>query len=91
MMTEDQRDRAKLLSFARIAGGIGAGITIVTIQPVALALGRGFADAAGGAAQGERLGFIAAAAITALSARSRSNSRGCSPVNASPHPKKSTV
>jgi sugar (glycoside-pentoside-hexuronide) transporter len=63
LMTEDQRDRAKLLSFARIAGGIGAGITIVTIQPVALALGRGFADAAGGAAQGERLGFIAAAAI----------------------------
>ncbi|HQH63487.1 MAG TPA: MFS transporter, partial [Clostridiales bacterium] len=36
LMTEDQRDRAKLLAYAQIAGGIGAGVTIIAIQPVAL-------------------------------------------------------
>lgn len=63
LMTQDQGDRAKLLSFARIAGGVGAGITIVAIQPVALALGKSFAPALGSAAKGERMGFIAAAII----------------------------
>jgi len=69
LMTEDQRDRGKLLSYARIAGGVGAGITIVAIQPVALGLGEKFApffeatDKVSGAAAGERMGFIAAAVI----------------------------
>ena len=63
LMTENQRDRGRLLSFARIAGGIGAGITVVAIQPLALGLGEKFAPAMGSAAKGERMGFIAAAAI----------------------------
>ncbi|HZK38796.1 MAG TPA: MFS transporter, partial [Clostridia bacterium] len=66
LMTQDQKDRAKLLSLARIAGGIGAGITVVAIQPVALALGEKFAPAMGSAAKGERMGFIAAATIFGL-------------------------
>lgn len=72
LMTEDQRDRSKLLSYARIAGGIGAGITIVAIQPLALGLGEKFApyfeatDKVSSAAAGERMGFIAAAVIFGL-------------------------
>lgn len=66
LMTQDQHDRAKLLSLARIAGGVGAGITVVAIQPVALALGKKFAPALGSAAEGERMGFIAAAVIFGL-------------------------
>lgn len=72
LMTEDQQDRAKLLSYARIAGGVGAGVVIVSIQPLALALGEKFASRfedtpkVTAAMAGERLGFIAAAAIFAL-------------------------
>ncbi|HOU10057.1 MAG TPA: glycoside-pentoside-hexuronide (GPH):cation symporter [Clostridiales bacterium] len=72
LMTEDQRDRAKLLAYAQIAGGIGAGVTIIAIQPVALGLGERFAPLlaptarVSSAAAGERLGFIAAAAIFGL-------------------------
>ncbi len=39
LMTEDEKDRNKLLSLARIAGGIGAGITMLAVQPLALAIG----------------------------------------------------
>lgn len=38
LMTEDEKDRNKLLSLARIAGGVGAGITMLAIQPFALAI-----------------------------------------------------
>jgi len=69
LMTEDQKDRAKLLSLARIAGGIGAGITVIAIQPIALQLGKNFTHffkataKVSSAAAGERMGFIAAVAI----------------------------
>jgi len=63
LMTEDQKQRAKLLSLARIFGGIGGGIAILSIQSVALALGKAFAPMMGGAPQGERMGFIMAAVI----------------------------
>ena len=39
LMTEDEKDRNKLLSLARIFGGIGAGVTLLAIQPFALAIG----------------------------------------------------
>ncbi len=38
LMTEEEKDRNKLLSLARIAGGVGAGITMLAIQPFALAI-----------------------------------------------------
>ena len=66
LMTEDVKARSKLLSYARIAGGIGAGVTIVAIQPLSLALGKSFAPHLGSAAAGERMGFIATAAIFAV-------------------------
>ncbi len=47
LMTEDEKDRNKLLSLARIAGGIGAGITMLAIQPFALAIADVIADGIG--------------------------------------------
>ena len=39
LMTEVEKDRNKLLSMARIFGGIGAGITLLAMQPAALMVG----------------------------------------------------
>jgi len=63
LMTEDDKDRNKLLSFARIAGGIGGGITLLAIQPIALAIGNALSGPLGDPAQGERWGFFFAALI----------------------------
>ena len=67
LMSEDDKDRAKLLSWARIASGIGGGIALLTIQPLALAIGKKMApmfkatEKVSSAAAGERMGFIIAA------------------------------
>lgn len=63
LMTEDQNDRTKLLSLARIVAGIGAGITLLAIQPLALALGEKFTPVFDSAPEGERMGFITAALL----------------------------
>lgn len=69
LMTEDERDRAKLLSYARIAAGIGGGVALLSIQPIALALGKTFAplfeatEKVTAEAAGERMGFIVAALV----------------------------
>ncbi len=69
LMTEDEKDRSKLLSLARIASGVGGGIALLSVQPVALALGEKFTsfykDTVKVTAQaaGERMGFIAAAIL----------------------------
>lgn len=39
LMTEDEKARNKLLSMARIFGGIGAGVSLLAMQPAALAIG----------------------------------------------------
>lgn len=61
LMTESEKDRNKLLSYARIAGGIGGGITLLSIQPIALQIGKSLTDFVGSAANGERWGFFLAA------------------------------
>lgn len=69
LMTEDNKDRNKLLSLARIFGGIGGGITLLTMQPIALALGKALTNTAiadGNPAVGEKYGFLFAAAIFAI-------------------------
>jgi sugar (glycoside-pentoside-hexuronide) transporter len=66
LMTEDAKDRNKLLSYARIAGGIGGGVTLLTIQPIALALSQKIGERLGDPAQGERWGFFFAALFFAL-------------------------
>ena len=62
-MTEDDGDRNKLLSFARIWASVGAGITLLTINSVAFGLGDKFTAMGHSGPDGERLGFIAAAVI----------------------------
>lgn len=47
LMTEDEKDRNRLLSLARIFGGIGAGITLLAMQPVALQIGQWLAEPIG--------------------------------------------
>ena len=69
LMTEDEKDRSRLLALARIASGIGGGITLLAVQPAALKLGElltpRYKDAGivTAEAAGERAGFIAAALI----------------------------
>lgn len=63
LMTEDEKDRTKLLSYARIVGGIGGGIALLAMQPVSLAVGKLIGDSINNSAQGERYGFLIAAAM----------------------------
>lgn len=60
LMTEDEKDRNKLLSLARIFGGIGGAVTLLGMQPLSLAIGDMLAPSIG-SAQGERFGFLIAA------------------------------
>jgi sugar (glycoside-pentoside-hexuronide) transporter len=69
LMTEDSKDRNKLLSLARIFGGIGGGVTLLAMQPLALGLGKSLTNTAlagGNPAMGEKYGFLIAAAIFAI-------------------------
>lgn len=72
LMSEDDKDRAKLLSYARIAAGLGGGLALLTIQPLAFGLGKKFAPLfeatkkVTSEAAGERMGFIVAALIFAV-------------------------
>lgn len=66
LLTEDHKDREKLLSFARIAGGCGSAIPYVGAQSIALALGKVFAQKVGDNAQGERIGFFVSALILSV-------------------------
>ncbi len=65
LMTESDKDRNKLLSLARIFGSIGAGVTLLAMQPIALALSEKFTltIANGNSAVGEKYGFLVAAVI----------------------------
>ena len=68
-MTEDNKDRNKLLSLARIFGGIGGGLSLLTMQPLALGIGERLTNtpiANGNAAIGEKYGFLFAAFIFAV-------------------------
>lgn len=67
LMTEDSHDRNKLLSFARIAGGIGGGVVMLSIIPLSLKFGGMLTAALNiSAANGERWGFLLAAALFAV-------------------------
>lgn len=66
LMTEDHEDRDKLLSFARIAGGVGAALPYVGAQSIALGLGKFFAGKVGDPAQGEKIGFFVSALMLSI-------------------------
>lgn len=70
VMTEDDNDRNKLLSLARMFAGVGGGIALIAIQPAGTAIGdmltkSAFADLAGDlpTLQGQRYGFLIAAFV----------------------------
>ncbi len=67
LMTESDKDRNKLLSLARLFGGIGGGVVVLSMQSLALAAGN-MLSASGNmsAAEGERWGFLIVAAILAV-------------------------
>ncbi|NLT19296.1 MAG: hypothetical protein GXY10_07890, partial [Clostridiales bacterium] len=67
LMTENSHDRNKLLSFARIAGGVGGGVTMLAIIPLSLAFGEKLTSSLGiSAANGERWGFFLGALLFAV-------------------------
>ena len=59
LMTEVEKDRHKLLSLARIFGGIGAGITLLAMQPAALMVGGWIAEPIGIELAGSEENWIA--------------------------------
>ncbi len=66
LMTESEKDKNKLLSLARVAAGIGGGITLLAMQPLSLGLGELLTNtslANGNPAVGEKYGFLISAVI----------------------------
>lgn len=66
LMTEDEKDRNKLLTAARIVGGIGGAITLLGMQPLSLAVGNIIGNLINSPANGERYGFLIVATGFAL-------------------------
>jgi sugar (glycoside-pentoside-hexuronide) transporter len=62
-MTEVEKDRASILSFARMAAGLGGGVVLLTINPLSQALGKKLESAAGSVLKGQQMGFIIVAVI----------------------------
>lgn len=67
LMSESSSDRNKILSLARLIAGIAGGVALITIQPLALELGKRLTvELQVSAAEGERLGFIFVAIAFAI-------------------------
>lgn len=65
LMTEDEGDRSRLISLARIVAGIGAGIVTVAITPVSQALGVKL-EGAVGVYRSQQMGFILVAVVLSV-------------------------
>ncbi|MDE6471306.1 MAG: glycoside-pentoside-hexuronide (GPH):cation symporter [Eubacterium sp.] len=65
-MTEIEKDRASILSFARIAAGLGAGIVLLSITPVSQSVGQMLEEKIGSVAKSQQYGFIIVATIFAF-------------------------
>ena len=66
LMTEDDRDRSKLLGLARIVGGIGSGIIMLSIIPVSQTVGAKFTEGGMSQAKGLQYGFIVVTVILTI-------------------------
>ncbi|NLA76819.1 MAG: hypothetical protein GX851_03140 [Clostridiales bacterium] len=67
LMTESEKDRSNILALARIAGGLGGGIVLLTIVPVSQAIGNAITEALGGdKTKGLQYGFIIVAVVLTL-------------------------
>jgi len=64
LMTEDEKHRQKLMSAARIFGGVGGGIAMLSLQPLSLAAAKLF-EGVGDIHRAEKYGFIFVAVIAA--------------------------
>ena len=58
LMTESEKDRSKLLGYARIVGGIGAGVIMLSIIPISQAVGAKLTEGGMTQAKGLQYGFI---------------------------------
>ena len=56
-MTEVEKDRASILSLARIAGGIGAGVVLLSITPLSQNVGKMLESTVGSTAKSQQYGF----------------------------------
>lgn len=65
-MTEVEKDRASILSLARIAAGLGAGVVLLSITPVSQTVGQMLENKVGSVAKSQQYGFIIVAAVFAL-------------------------
>lgn len=66
-MTEDSEDRNKILSLARVCGGVGSAIPMLGAQSIALELGKLFATKyAMNPAEAEKLGFFVSSAVLSV-------------------------
>ena len=67
LMTESQKDREKLLTAARVVAGIAGGAVMLSMQPIALAVGGAISSKFSlTAADGEKYGFLVVAIIISL-------------------------
>lgn len=63
LMTEDRNDRANILALARIAGGIGAGVVMLTIIQVSQSVGKSLEAKVSDTSAATQYGFIIVAII----------------------------
>lgn len=66
LMTEVEKDRSRLLGFARIVAGIGGGLVMLTMLPIAQGLGKTFSDGGMGTAKGNQVAFIIVAVVLTI-------------------------
>lgn len=66
LMTDDEKDRANILSLARIAAGIGGGLVLLTITNVSQAIGRVLIETVGDSAKAMQYGFIIVAVVMTI-------------------------
>lgn len=58
LMTDDEKQRANILSLARIAAGLGGALVLLTIVPISQELGKQLTDAVGDISTANQYGFL---------------------------------
>ena len=66
LMSEDQNDRSKLLALARIFGGVGAGIVLLSFVQISQSVGSSFEAKVPSKAAAQQYGFITVAIIVTI-------------------------
>ena len=66
LMTESEKDRSKLLGYARMVGGIGAGVIMLAMLPISQSVGLKFIEGGMEETKGVQYGFIVVALVLTL-------------------------